>query len=96
MTKKAPSFFDPNKMMQPLPRSSYNRDFLDYGARPNIESFKPIGLAGIKSSISTKLMNSSYQSNFVLKKAERINHKDLDACRDKFKNLPIIFGRKDK
>ena len=61
--------------MQPLPRSSYNRDFLDYGARPNMESFKPIESAGIKSAISTKLMNSSYQSNFVLKKAERINHK---------------------
>lgn len=36
LTKKVPHFFDPNKLMQPLPRSSYNRDFLDYGARPSV------------------------------------------------------------
>lgn len=41
-------------------------------------------------------MNSSYRSNFVPKKAERINIKELDACRDKIKNLPVIFGKREK
>lgn len=41
-------------------------------------------------------MNSSYRSNFVPKKAERINIKELDACKDKIKNLPVIFGKREK
>ena len=41
-------------------------------------------------------MNTSYRSTYVPKKAERINIKELDACKDKIKNLPVIFGKKEK
>lgn len=41
-------------------------------------------------------MNSSYKLSFGPKKAEKINTKELDACRDKIKNLPVIFGKREK
>lgn len=41
-------------------------------------------------------MNSSYRSNFVPKKVEKVNIRELDACRDKIKNLPVIFGKREK
>lgn len=50
----------------------------------------------MKAVSSAKIVNSSYQSNFIPKKAEKINIKELDAYRDKFKNLPVIFGKKEK
>lgn len=82
--------------MQPLPRSSYNRDFLSYGAVKNLSACKPSENECLKAASSAKIMNSSYRSNFIPKKVERINIKELDACRDKIKNLPIIFGKKEK
>lgn len=82
--------------MQPLPRSSYNRDFLTYGAVQNLSACKPTENECLKAASSAKIMNSSYRSNFVPKKVEKINIKELDACRDKIKNLPVIFGKKDK
>jgi hypothetical protein len=82
--------------MQPLPRSSYNRDFLTYGAVQNMSACRPIENECLKAASSAKIMNSSYKSNFIAKKAEKINIKELDACRDKIKNLPIIFGKKEK
>jgi hypothetical protein len=41
-------------------------------------------------------MNSSYRSNFGPKKVEKVNIRELDACRDKIKNLPVIFGKREK
>jgi hypothetical protein len=80
--------------MQPLPRSSYNRDFLIYGAVVNETAYKPSENECLKVASSAKIMNSLYKTNFGPKKAEKFNLKDLDACRDKIKNLPVIFGKK--
>jgi len=68
-----------------------------------ISVYKPGDTDCIRGQSSSNIMNTSYQSNFGPKIAEHINIKELDACRDKFKyfffelrNLPIIFGRKEK
>lgn len=67
--------YNPDRHMQPLPRSSYNRDFLVYGAIRNPSSCKPVESESIKPASSAKLMNSSYKLSFGPKKAEKINTK---------------------
>lgn len=57
---------------------------------------KPAENECLKGASSAKIMNSSYRSNFVPKKVEKVNIRELDACRDKIKNLPVIFGKREK
>jgi hypothetical protein len=61
-------FYDGDKHRQPLPRSSYNREYLVYGVAPSAP-FKPAESSNIRGYSSSKVLDSSYRSDFVRKKA---------------------------
>jgi len=56
-------YFNADRHKQPLPRSSYNRDFLIYDLIPDKE-MKPIDNAIIAKSMSHTIMRTSYQDAF--------------------------------
>lgn len=69
---------------QPLPRSSYNTEFLNYGALP-VFKCKPESTNHAVSKLH--FTTSNYTDAFKTKKIElkQINYKDLDAYRDKIR-----------
>lgn len=64
------SFFNADRHKQPLPRSSYNREYLLYGVAPE-EPTLPVDNEFMKGSVPE--FNSSYRANFSAKRVERID-----------------------
>jgi hypothetical protein len=69
---------------QPLPRSSYDREYLNYGTLPMF-NYKPHDSKHASSKMNVK--TSNYQDAFKEKQIElkQINYKDLDCVKDKLK-----------
>ena len=68
---------------QPLPRSTYGREFLTYGNLPKF-NYKQ-GCSQIVPSGSKKPQKSSYETDFTAKKPDLTNFRELDCYKDKFK-----------
>lgn len=78
------TFFNADRHKQPLPRSSYNREFL-VNPKSQDKMIVPKDNEFMGKTNSAKFLNSSYRLDFSPKKAEKINCKDLDACKNKIK-----------
>ncbi len=76
--------FNPDRHRQPLPRSSYNRDFLLYEQPPE-SGIIPTDNVIMGRSSSANIFRSSYRDSFGPKRTNRVNIKELDACKDKIK-----------
>lgn len=77
-------FFNADRHKQPLPRSSYNRQYLVYGVSPETE-IVPRDHQFMGRSNSSKMFNSCYRDSFGPKNVEKMNIKELDAYKDKIK-----------
>ena len=75
-----PEYFCNN---QPLPRSSYDRDFLTYGTLPKF-SYRQDS-SNIMPGGRASLDKSCYRADFTAKQPDRVNFKELDCFKDKFK-----------
>ena len=76
--------FNADRHRQPLPRSSYNRDFLQY------DQIKESGIIPRENMImgrssSANVFRSSYRDSFGPKRTTIVNFRELDACKDKIK-----------
>lgn len=76
--------FNADRLRQPLPRSSYRRDFLLYDQVPE-GGIVPTGNVIMGRSSSAHMFHSSYRESFGPKCTSRVNIRDLDACKDKIK-----------
>jgi hypothetical protein len=78
------TFFNADRHRQPLPRSSYNREYLVCPQSAD-KKVLPIDNEFIGKTSSPNLMQTSYRESFQPKEAEKVNLKELDACKDKIK-----------
>lgn len=77
-------FFNADRHKQPLPRSSYNREFL-VNPKSKDKMIIPLDNQFMGRTHSAKFLNSSYRLEFSPKKVEKFDCKQLDACRNKIK-----------
>jgi hypothetical protein len=76
--------FNAGRDRQPLPRSSYNREYLIYDQVQESEIL-PINNVILSRSSSANMFNSSYRDSFGPKRTSRVNIKELDAFKNKIK-----------
>ena len=78
------TFFNADRHKQPLPRSSYNREYLVNPPSHN-QRYKPKDTNVLGRTASDKFINSSYQADFNRKTVDNTNYKELDAYQNKIK-----------
>lgn len=95
-------FFNADRHKQPLPRSSYNREFLvNPSSKDNM--IVPVDNEFMGRTHSAKFLNSSYRLEFSPKKVEKFDCKQLDACKNKIKyiyfdlrSLAVVYGKEER
>ena len=79
------TFFNADRHKQPLPRSSYNREYLINPPSLNQRYLPRDNNVMMGKTASDRFLHSSYQADFKNKQADKINYKELDAYQNKIK-----------
>lgn len=76
--------------LQPLPRSSYNREFLTYNAKKQNISCRNMDNHSFFN--RTRDIGTTYNKDYSSQKTKLVDYRELDSYRDKFKYIILNIG----